>query len=96
MPHSRKASNSDRIARGLPGFRTKGERWSANHEVHLAIAAGPWPLDDKFIVGFKSEVTNRPSGTHDDGGDGTVFGARWQHRPGGVLLHGAEALKQGL
>ena len=52
----------DRVSRGLAAIRAKGEWWSANHEIHSAIVAGPWPLDDKFIVGFKYEVTNKPSG----------------------------------
>ena len=52
----------DRVSKGLAAIRAKGEWWSSNHEVHSAIVAGPWPLDDKFIVGFKFEVTNKPSG----------------------------------
>ena len=52
----------DRVSRGLAAIRAKGEGWSANHEIHSAIVAGPWPLDDKFIVGFKYEVTHKPSG----------------------------------
>jgi len=52
----------DRVAKGLAGIRAKGEWWTSNHEIHSAIVAGPWPLDDKFIVGFKFEVTNKPSG----------------------------------
>lgn len=53
---------TDRVSRGLTAIRAKGEWWSANHEIHSATVAGPWPLDDKFIVGFKFEVTNKPSG----------------------------------
>jgi ketosteroid isomerase-like protein len=52
----------DRVARGLAAIRAKGEWWIANHEVHSATVAGPWPLDDRFIVGFKYDVTNKPSG----------------------------------
>jgi ketosteroid isomerase-like protein len=52
----------DRVSRGLAAIRAKGEWWAANHEVHSATVAGPWPLDDKFIVGFKYEVTHKPSG----------------------------------
>jgi len=52
----------DRISRGLAAIRAKGEWWSENHEIHSATVAGPWPLDDKFIVGFRFEVTNKPSG----------------------------------
>ena len=52
----------DRESRGLAAIRAKGEWWSANHEIHSFIVAGPWPLDDRFIVGFKFDVTNKPSG----------------------------------
>lgn len=52
----------DRESRGLAAIRAKGEWWSSNHEIHSAIVAGPWPLDDRFIVGFKFEVTHKPSG----------------------------------
>ena len=52
----------DRVSRGLAAIRGKGEWWQANHEIHSAIVAGPWPLDDKFIVGFKYEITHKPSG----------------------------------
>ena len=53
---------ADRVSRGLAAIRAKGEWWSSNHEIHSATVAGPWPLDDKFIVGFKFDVTNKPSG----------------------------------
>ena len=52
----------DRVSKGLAAIRAKGEWWSSNHEVHSAVVAGPWPLDDKFIVGFKFDFTNKPSG----------------------------------
>jgi ketosteroid isomerase-like protein len=52
----------ERVARGLAAIKAKSDWWVANHEVHSAIVAGPWPLDDRFIVGFKYDVTNKPSG----------------------------------
>jgi hypothetical protein len=51
----------DRESRGLAAIQAKGQWWSDNHEVHSAIVAGPWPLDDRFIVGFKYEITHKPS-----------------------------------
>lgn len=48
--------------RGLAGIRGKGEWWVNNHEVHSASVTGPWPHDDRFIVGFQYDVTNKPSG----------------------------------
>lgn len=52
----------DREAKGLAAVKGKGEWWLANHEVHSASVTGPWPHDDRFIVGFKYDVTNKPSG----------------------------------
>jgi ketosteroid isomerase-like protein len=52
----------DGESRGLAAIKAKGEWWFANHEVHSAMVAGPWPLGDRFIVGFKFDVTNKPSG----------------------------------
>ena len=51
----------DRVSRGLTAIRAKGEWWSSNHEIHSATVAGPLPIDDKFIDGFKFDVTNKPS-----------------------------------
>lgn len=52
----------DRTSRGLAAIRAKGEWWMSNHEIHTATVAGPWPHDDRFIVGFRFDVTNKPSG----------------------------------
>ena len=49
-------------ARGLAAIKAKGEWWSNNHEVHSASVWGPWPNGDRFIVGFRFDVTNKPSG----------------------------------
>ncbi len=48
--------------RGLAAIQAKGEWWGANHEVHSAFVAGPWPHGDKFIIGFQMDITNKPSG----------------------------------
>lgn len=52
----------DRTSKGIAAVRGKGEWWAANHETHSAAVTGPWPHDDRFIVGFSYEVTNKPSG----------------------------------
>ena len=52
----------NREAKGIDAVRAKGEWWRANHEVHSASITGPWPHDDKFVVGFQYDVTNKPSG----------------------------------
>jgi ketosteroid isomerase-like protein len=56
------APGMEREARGLAAVKAKGEWWLANHEVHSAVLTGPWPHDDRFIVGFQYDVTNKPSG----------------------------------
>ena len=52
----------EREAKGLAAVKAKGEWWRANHEIHSASVTGPWPHDDKFVVGFQYDVTNKPSG----------------------------------
>ena len=52
----------EREAKGLAAVTAKGEWWRANHEIHSATVTGPWPHDDKFVVGFRYDVTNKPSG----------------------------------
>lgn len=52
----------DRVAVGLPAIRGKGEWWSSNHDVHSMVVAGPWPMDDRFIVGFKIDATFKQTG----------------------------------
>ncbi len=51
-----------RECRGLAAVKAKGEWWMANHEIHSANISGPWPHDDRFIVGFQYDVTHKPSG----------------------------------
>jgi len=65
--------------RGLAGIRAKGEWWSANHAIHSAVVAGPWPLGDRFIIGFKFDVTVKASGhrmTMEEMGLYTVAGGK--------------------
>jgi ketosteroid isomerase-like protein len=51
-----------REARGMAAVKAKGDWWFANHEVHSAAVTGPWPHDDRFVVGFQFDITNKPSG----------------------------------
>ena len=51
-----------REAVGLAAIRAKGEWWTSNHEVHSMQVAGPWPHDDRFIVGFRFDVTMKANG----------------------------------
>ena len=52
----------DREAKGLAAIQAKSEWWYANHEIHSVSVTGPWPHDNRFIVGFQIDVTNKPSG----------------------------------
>jgi ketosteroid isomerase-like protein len=52
----------DREARGLPAIQAKSEWWFTNHEVHSVSVTGPWPHDNRFIVGYQIDVTNKDSG----------------------------------
>lgn len=52
----------DREAKGVAAIRAKGEWWFANHDIHAFNVTGPWPHDDRFIVGFQIDVTHKPSG----------------------------------
>jgi ketosteroid isomerase-like protein len=51
-----------RETKGLAAVKAKGEWWRANHEIHSANVTGPWPHDDRFVVGFQYEVTIKASG----------------------------------
>jgi len=47
---------------GIPGIRAKGDWWRDNHEIHSGSVTGPWPHDDRYIVGFRYDVTFKPTG----------------------------------
>ncbi len=52
----------DPARKGLAAIRAKSEWWYANHEVHQVTITGPWPHGDRFIVGFKMDVTQKATG----------------------------------
>ena len=52
----------EREAKGLAAVKAKGQWWEDNHEIHSASVTGPWPHDDRFVVGFQFDVTHKPSG----------------------------------
>ena len=49
--------------KGLAAVKSKVGGWLANHEIHSVSVTGPWPHGDRFIVGFKHDVTNKTSRT---------------------------------
>lgn len=52
----------DRTAKGLAAIKGKGEWWYGNHTVHSLKVTGPFPHDDRFVVIFDMDVTNKGSG----------------------------------
>lgn len=48
--------------KGLDGVRKKNQWWMDNHEIHKAVANGPYVGDDAFAVEYEYDVTNKPSG----------------------------------
>ena len=42
---------------GIAAVKEKNESWYKNHTVHSGVVTGPWPNGDRFIVGFKYEIT---------------------------------------
>ena len=51
-----------RESKGLAALKAKSDWWMANHDIHSANVTGPWPHDERFVVGFHYDVTNKPSG----------------------------------
>ncbi|MFZ4758443.1 MAG: SnoaL-like domain-containing protein [Burkholderiaceae bacterium] len=52
----------DPTSNGLAAIRAKGQWWFENHEVHSGEVTGPWPHGNRFIVGFKYDVTMKQTG----------------------------------
>lgn len=51
-----------REVRGAAAVKAKGEWWTANHTIHEAIAEGPFPNGDQFLVRFTIDVTPKATG----------------------------------
>ncbi len=47
-------------SKGLDAIMSKGEWWTANHEVHSANVEGPLVAGSHFAVAFKFDVTFKP------------------------------------
>jgi ketosteroid isomerase-like protein len=52
----------ERAAHGLAALKGKSEWWFNNHEIHSHSVTGPWPHDDRFVIGFQYDITHKPSG----------------------------------
>lgn len=42
---------------GIAAVREKTLRFTAEHDIHHCTVTGPWPHGDRFIVGFKLDMT---------------------------------------
>jgi hypothetical protein len=42
---------------GIAAIKGKADWWEKNHDVHSVEVDGPWPLNDRFIVRFRLDVT---------------------------------------
>jgi hypothetical protein len=49
------------ITRGLSAIRAKGAAWVRDHQIHAIELSGPFPLEQRFAVFFRFDVTNKPS-----------------------------------
>lgn len=49
----------ERVTSGLTAIRAKGEAWARDHEVHSVEVVGPYPLEQRFAVLFRFEVTSK-------------------------------------
>ena len=52
----------EQTQRGIAKIRGKNQWWVDNHEIHEALAEGPFPHGDRFIVRFKYDVTPKHMG----------------------------------
>lgn len=52
---------AERTSSGLAAIQAKGEAWARDHEIHEFNLSGPFPLDQRFAVYFRFDVTNKPS-----------------------------------
>ncbi len=48
--------------KGLAAVKGKNQWWLDNNELHSFNVTGPWPHDDRFIIGFQIDVTEKASG----------------------------------
>jgi ketosteroid isomerase-like protein len=55
-------NGGSRETKGRDGVKAKGQWWVDNHEIHSSKVTGPWPHDDRFVVGFNYDVTFKPTG----------------------------------
>ena len=47
---------------GIAAVRGKSAWWAANHTIHSAVTAGPWPQGNRFIVRFTYDITRLATG----------------------------------
>jgi ketosteroid isomerase-like protein len=55
-------AGQSREVKGLQAVLGKSKWWEDNHTVHSAKHEGPWPHDDRFVVRFTYDITQKASG----------------------------------
>lgn len=53
---------TSRESSGLAAVKAKCAWWIDNHDIHTVTVTGPWPHDERFVVGFRFDITHKPSG----------------------------------
>jgi ketosteroid isomerase-like protein len=66
----------DPVSRGIDAVRGKGAWWYDNHEIHSVEASGPYVNGDQFVIRFKMDVTNKPSGQRIQMDEDALYTAR--------------------
>lgn len=61
------------VAEGFDAVWAKTEWWVKNHEVHSTKATGPFVANEKFVVRFDIDVTNKPSGKRFQGSEVGIY-----------------------
>ncbi|MBL8380497.1 MAG: nuclear transport factor 2 family protein [Burkholderiales bacterium] len=56
------APDGSHEARGKAALKAKHAWWAGAHEVHSVSVTGPWPHGDRFVLGFRIDVTVKETG----------------------------------
>ncbi|HYD87071.1 MAG TPA: nuclear transport factor 2 family protein [Vitreimonas sp.] len=62
--------------RGREAVHSKGDWWTANHEVHSFEAQGPFVNGDQFALIFRMDVTQKASGQREQMEEVALYSVR--------------------
>ncbi|HEY4058901.1 MAG TPA: nuclear transport factor 2 family protein [Kofleriaceae bacterium] len=63
----------DRETKGLDKVLAKSAAWAEAHQIHSAKTEGPFPLDDRFAVTFRYDITRKKDNQRLDMHEVAVF-----------------------